>query len=347
MSDGDPPRFLALVGPTAAGKTRLSMALAQRLDAEIVSMDSRQIYRGMDVGTAKPTLRERARVPHHGLDLLDPDESYSAGAFARDARRWIREIRGRGRVPLLVGGTGFYLKAVMEPLFREPAMDDDRRDRLRDYLDGLDRRTLEAWTERLDPRRSEVAAEGGRQRLTRTLEVTLLTGRPLSEWHEDDEPDGVPGLVVILTLDRDTLDSRIRARAERMVDEGLLDEVARLMEAGYERDAPGLTGAGYREMIDHLSGDLGLDEALDRMEVRTRQYSRRQLTWFRNQAPEGALRVDAEEPLEAQAAMVTGAWRGAGGERGRTSMDTERREPMDDATTSERGRDPMDRRVTR
>lgn len=349
MSDGDQPRFLALVGPTAAGKTRLSMALAQRLDAEIVSMDSRQIYRGMDVGTAKPTLRERGRVPHHGLDLLDPDESYSAGAFARDARRWIREIRGRGRVPLLVGGTGFYLKAVMEPLFREPPVDDDRRDRLRDYLAGLDRRTLEAWTERLDPRRSDVAAEGGRQRLTRTLEVALLTGRPLSEWHEDDdELDGVPGLVVILTLDRDTLDSRIRTRAERMVEEGLLEEVARLMEAGYDRDDPGLTGAGYREMIDHLSGDLGLDEALDRMEVRTRQYSRRQLTWFRNQAPEGALRVDAEGPLEAQVAQVTGAWRSAGGEkRGRTSMDTERHEPMDDGTTSERGRDSMDRRVTR
>lgn len=308
----DPPRFLALVGPTAAGKTRLSMALAEVLDAEIVSMDSRQVYRGMDVGTAKPSLRERARAPHHGLDLLDPDESYSAGAFARDARRWIREIRSRGRVPLLVGGTGFYLKAVMEPLFREPPMDDDRRDRLRAYLEELDRETLESWVSALDPHRFEVAAEGGRQRLIRALEVPFLTGRPLTEWHEEDRGrEGVSGMVAILTLDRDELDRRIRARAERMVEEGLLEEVSRLLDAGYERDDPGLTGAGYREMIDHLSGTLGLDDAVDRMEVRTRQYSRRQLTWFRNQAPEDALRVDAEAPLEVQVARVTEAWRDA------------------------------------
>lgn len=306
------PRFLAVTGPTAVGKTRLSMALAATLDAEIVSMDSRQIYRGLDVGTAKPTLRDRGRVPHHGLDLLDPDASYSAGAFARDARRWIREIRGRGRVPLLVGGTGFYLKSVMEPLFREPPMDQARRTRLREHLEDLEGETLESWVERLDPRRYPVAADGGKQRLIRTLEVALLTGRPLSDWHEDPEDrEGVPGMVIILTRDRDELDRRIRARAEAMLEKGLLEEVTRLLRAGYGRDDPGLTSAGYREMIDHLSGRSGLDEALDRMEVRTRQYSRRQLTWFRNQAPTGALWMEAGEPLEAQVTRVSAAWRDA------------------------------------
>jgi len=327
---GAAPEFLAIVGPTAAGKTRLSLEVAGLLDGEIISMDSRQVYRGMDVGTAKATLGERAAVPHHGLDILDPDVSYSAGEFARDARQWICEIRGRGRVPLLVGGTGFYLKAVMEPLFEEPPMDEARLERLREYLAGLERESLEAWLEALDPGRAEVAVEGGRQRMTRTLEVALLTGRPLSEWHQDAEGadgslgggapmeggwtrEGIPGLVVILTLEREELDRRIRERCERMVEDGLVEEVDRLLRAGYVVDDPGLTGAGYREMAENLSGSMELDEAVDRMEVRTRQYSRRQLTWFRNQVPEDAVRVDAEAPLADQVEQVLDAWRRRGG----------------------------------
>ena len=301
-------RFLALVGPTAVGKTRLSLELARQLDGEIISMDSRQVYRGMDVGTAKATLPERGSVPHHGLDLLDPDQAYSAGEFARDARRWIGEIRGRGRVPLLVGGTGFYLRALMEPLFREPPMDEGRRERLREYLSGLERERLEAWVERLDPARSEVAAEGGRQRLTRTLEVALLTGRPLSEWHETAPAEGVPGMVIVLQRDRDDLDRRVRRRAERMVAEGLAEEVDRLLRAGYTAEDPGLSGAGYGEMVQYLEGVLELDEAVDRMEIRTRQYSRRQLTWFRNQLPGDAVRIDAGAPLEEQVIEVSKLW---------------------------------------
>lgn len=315
MSTGSPrnaaPRFLALVGPTASGKTRLSLALAGRLDAEVVSVDSRQVYRGMDVGTAKVTPAERASVPHHGLDLVDPDESYSAGRFARDARRWIREIRGRDRLPLLAGGTGFFLKSVMEPLFREPSMDPERVEGLRDHFEAYGAGELEAWVRTLDPGRAEVAVEGGPQRMIRTLEVALLTGRPLSWWHDEAGPEGpaVPGRIVRLTLPRDVLDERIRRRTRRMVRDGLVEEVRRLLDAGYSSDDPGMSGTGYREIAEHLRGERTLEEAVERIEIRTRQYSRRQLTWFRNQLPDHTLSLDATTPLDRQVERVVAWWR--------------------------------------
>ncbi len=307
----DRVRCLAITGPTASGKTRLSLEVARVLDGEIISMDSRQVYRGMDVGTAKVTPSERARVAHHGLDLVDPDESYSAGRFARDARRWIREIRGRGRLPMLVGGTGFFLRAVRRPLFREPDLDDDRVELLRDFLDAMPRDRLEAWVRVLDPDRAPVAVEGGPQRLIRTLEVALLSGRPLTWWHEEAQLEGRPVSchVVRLTLSREELDRRIRRRAERMIQEGLVEEVERLLGAGYDGEDPGLTGTGYREIVSVVDGELSLDEAVDRIEIRTRQYSRRQLTWFRNQLPEESVSVDAEAPLDEQVDHVLEAWR--------------------------------------
>lgn len=304
-------RFLAIVGPTAAGKTCLSLEVARRLNGEIVSVDSRQVYRGMDVGTAKATPAERARAPHHGLDLLDPDEAYSAGRFARDARRWIRRIEGRGRLPLLVGGTGFFLRAVMAPIFREPDLDPGRVERLRERLDGWGREKLEAWVEVLDPERAGVAAEGGPQRMSRTLEVALLSGRPLSWWHREAPRDGeaVDGVVTCLEIPRDVLDARIRARTEAMLEGGLVDEVRSLLEAGFEDDDPGMTGTGYREVVAHLRGEISLEEVRERIVVATRQYSRRQLTWFRNQLPDDAVGVDATAPTEAQADRVVEAWR--------------------------------------
>lgn len=310
------PRALALTGPTTSGKTDLSLEVARRLRAEVISMDSRQVYRGMDVGTDKVRPQARAGIPHFGLDVVDPDETYSAGRFARDVRRWIHEIEARRHIPLLVGGTGFFLRAVLEPIFREPPVDEERRRRLRGVLDTVDRDDLARWVRVLDPRRARVAIQGGPQRLSRTLEVALLTGRPLSWWHDEAPADGpaVPCLVVVLELPRDELDRRIDARVARMVEQGLLDEVRTLLDRGYGADAPGMTGTGYREMAAHLRGKMRLEDALDEMRSQTRRYARRQLTWFRNQLPPDALRLDALLPLEEKASRIVDAWRERRGE---------------------------------
>jgi tRNA dimethylallyltransferase len=302
--------FLAITGPTTSGKTQLSIAVAEALDGEIICMDSRQVYRGMDIGTDKVSPEHRERVPHHGLDLRDPDEFYSAGQFGRDARRTIEEISGRGNVPMLVGGTGLFLRSLTHPIFKQPEIDPSRLGALRGFMAKRPTAELARWVETLDSGRSDVAREGGPQRLGRTIEVALLTGRPLSWWHEQGRPEHEPlaGLIVVLDKDREELDRRIDARVTRMAAEGLVDEVNGLLEKGYGPKAPGMTGTGYREVAAYLGGDMTLDEALDRMRSQTRQYARRQLTWFRNQLPEGALHIDTSQPVEAQVAEVIGEW---------------------------------------
>jgi tRNA dimethylallyltransferase len=307
------PDFLAIVGPTASGKSELAVAVARRLDGEIVSMDSRQVYRGMDVGTAKVPASERRGVPHHGLDLVDPRESYSAGRFAREARGWIEGIRARGRVPILVGGTGFFLRALTAPIFGEPELDRPRRLALRGWLSARPRDQLERWVRALDPRRAELAAEGGLQRLSRTIEVALLTGKPLTWWHRHAPPEGpaLVGIVVRLEIARAELDRRIDARVRAMLDGGLIEEVTALSAAGYGPEAPGMTGVGYREVGLHLTGAITREEAEARIRKATRAYARRQATWFRNQLPTDTLIVDALAPLEERVERVAGAWSAA------------------------------------
>ena len=323
MDSGDrpPPRVLAIVGPTASGKSKLSIPLAEALDGEIISTDSRQVYRGMDVGTDKVGREERERIPHHGLDLVDPDERYSAGRFARDARRWIEEIEDMGRVPLLVGGTGFFLRAVVEPLFREPPLDHGRREALRRYLRARPVDELVRWVRKLDPLRAESVAAGGRQRLSRALEVALLTGRSLSWWHVNAPADApaVPAMVVQLQLPRGELYRRIDERVERMFEAGFPAEVRALLEAGYAPDDPGMTGTGYREVTEWLRGGISREEAVRRIQGATRAYARRQLTWFRNQLPADTVEVDARRPVEKAVEEVLAQWehrRSVGGVRG-------------------------------
>lgn len=317
MSDGAlaDPVLLAIVGPTASGKTALSLEVARRLDGEIVSMDSRQVYRGMDIGTAKISPEERRLVPHHGLDLVDPDERYSAGRFARDARRWIGEIRGRGRIPVLVGGTGFFLRALLEPIFTEPRLDEVRRTRLRRYLGNQPAGRLAAWVRALDPERAMIAVKGGRQRMSRTIEIALLSGRPLSRWHREAPPEGeaLRAVVVLLELPRAELDRRIGERAAAMMRGGLVQEVRALMERGYGAEAHGMTGTGYREIAAHLAGNATFEETEQDIAANTRRYARRQLTWFRNQLPPGTRVVDAMAPLETQVERVVEAWGELGG----------------------------------
>ena len=304
------PTFIALTGPTTSGKTQLSCALARILEVEIISMDSRQVYKGMDIGTDKVPDDVREQVPHHALDLVHPDERYSAGQFARDARDWIKEIIKRDRVPVLAGGTGFFLKAITEPVFSEPPLDSARLKKIRRYLSTLDYRVLAKWVEKLDPERASLAIDGGPQRMSRTIEVALLTGKPLSSWHRESPPDvaTLTGLIIQLELPREEIDRRINDRVTYMVERGLVSEVRSLLEAGYTFDDPGMTATGYREIAHYLEGGQTLEEAMEEIRRNTRRYARRQLTWFRNQLPPSVCMIDATASIDVQATAVLDAW---------------------------------------
>lgn len=305
-------RAIAIVGPTAAGKTVLSLALAERVQGEVISMDSRQVYRGMDIGTAKATPAERVRVPHHGLDLVDPDERFSAAAFARMARGAIRAIEARGHTPLLVGGTGFFLRALTHPLFREPPLDAPRRAALAQWLNAQPEAELLRWLRALDPAAGErLRAGGGRQRLLRALELPLLTGRPLS-WLQAHSPPGdapLRPLIFVLEPGRDALRAAIAARVARMAEAGLVDEARGLVAAGYRAGDPGMNATGYAELLPVLAGETTLADALERVRANTWAYARRQMTWFRHQLPPEAVRLDAGRPLDHLSDHVTSLWR--------------------------------------
>lgn len=312
MADDETARdALVLTGPTGAGKSDLALTLAEALDGEIISADSRQVYRHMDIGTAKATAEDRARVPHHGLDRVDPGERYSAGRFAREARGWIPDARGRGRVPLIVGGTGFFIRALLEPLFREPPMDRGRRERLKAYLGDAPAEELEKWLAALDPESAARLAEGGgRQRVLRALEMALLTGRPLGWWHRHRaaEERGLDAAVFVLSLPRETLYQLINRRVDAMLEAGLVAEVAELLARGYAPDAPGMTATGYPEIAAHLRGEVSLEEAAERIRRKTRGYARRQLTWFRNQLPDGAVWLDGTRSRDELVDEVVERW---------------------------------------
>ncbi len=212
---------------------------------------------------------------------------------------------------MLVGGTGLFLRSLTHPIFKQPDINASRLEAVRGFLATLPMTELARWVTALDPGRSDLAREGGPQRVGRTIEVALLTGRPLSWWHRQDTPDQEPleGLIVVLDRDREELDRRIDARVTRMAAGGLVNEVRGLLEKGYGPEDPGMSGTGYREVSAYLGGEMTLDEALDRMRSQTRQYARRQLTWFRNQLPEDAIHIDTSQPLASQVTKVCEAWR--------------------------------------
>jgi len=304
---------MVVVGPTASGKTALAEALAALLPLTVISADARQVYRGLDIGTAKPEPDLRARVPHLGLDLIAVGERYSAGRFAADAAGWIADVRGSARTPVVVGGTGFYIRALGEGLFQEPDLDPDAREALRDWTDGLDTGALVRWAGRLDPR----FGGGGRQRAARAIEVALMTGYPLSHWQEVARETGaIRPWYIHLTLPRDVLHRRIAERADRMLKQGLVEEVRRVLATGVAPDAPGLDAVGYREVVAAERGQLAWADVRQTVVIATRQYAKRQETWFRNQLSVASgqrpvtnvWRVDATLPSAELAEIVVRKW---------------------------------------
>ncbi|MEO8088787.1 MAG: tRNA (adenosine(37)-N6)-dimethylallyltransferase MiaA [Gemmatimonadales bacterium] len=302
-------RVPVLVGPTAVGKTAVAMALAAHWPLEVISADSRQVYRRLDIGTAKPSRKERARVPHHGVDLVDPGARYSAGHFARDGVGWLDEIRSRGKLPVVVGGTGLYIRALAEGLFAEPSLDVARRRSLDAWTARLEAIELLRWAARLDPG----FRGGGRQRAARAIEVALLSGRPLSYWQQAARAQGsLDPWYIVLTVPRPVLHQRIARRAEDMVRRGLIEEVASVLTEGHGPKTPGLDGIGIREAVEYLHGGRTRESVAGAIAVGTRQYAKRQETWFRHQLAGRVTTLDATRPPEKLAAEIAALWERAG-----------------------------------
>lgn len=304
---------IAIAGPTASGKTALALEVAARLNGEIISMDSRQVYTGMDIGTAKPTLAERARIPHHGIDLLPPAERFNAGRFAERARGWVAEIAQRGHLPILAGGTGFFLRALTQPMFDEPPLDPSRKESLKQYLGTFTREELLRWLRGLDEATAaRMVSEGGRHRLARAVEVALLTGRPLSQWHAAEPPAEPLRLVTfLLQVERSVLYDRINQRVDQMLQAGLVDEVRSLMAMGFDESSPGMNATGYVEILPYLRGETTLDAAAEEIRKRSRAYARRQVTWYRHQLGPDTIMLDALRPLEELADEIVERFRSA------------------------------------
>jgi tRNA dimethylallyltransferase len=277
------PALVLLAGPTAAGKTALSLELAGRFGAEIVGADSVQVYRGLDIGSAKPTPAERARAPHHLLDVADPAEGFSAARYAELADAAIADIAGRGRRALVVGGTGLYIKALLWGLAPAPPVDQALRDQLQSQWEAEGPAALHARLAGLDPEAAARLHPNDRQRVLRALEVCLQTGAPFSrrqQAHGFARPR-YPHLIIGLERPREELNQRIEARARDMWEGGLLEEVRGLLARGTPPDAPGLASLGYRQAVAVLAGDMQPQEALFDMIRATKAYAKRQLTWFR------------------------------------------------------------------
>ena len=306
--------LIALFGPTATGKTEVALRIAERIGGEIVSVDSRQAYRGMAVGTAAPSAAQQARVRHHGVGFLEPGERYGAGRFARLARGWIREIEERGRKPLLVGGTGLFYRALVQPIFREPPLDADRRGKLGAWLEAADQEKLAEWVRVLDPVLAERLPVLDPQRVQRALEVAFLTGRRLSWWQERGPPEAEPirARAFVLELDADEHRDRIGKRAERMLDGGWVEEVRGLHAAGHGKDSPALGAIGYTAVADWLDGRISRADAFACILRDTWGYARRQRTWLRHQLPADTVRLDAAEPADRLAERVLDMARSAG-----------------------------------
>lgn len=272
---------LVIVGPTAVGKTKLSLALAGRYGAEIVSADSRLLYRGMTIGTAKPTPAEQAAIPHHLIDIVNPNETITLGQYQDLAYAAIADIQGRGRLPILVGGTGQYVKAVVEG-WGIPRI--GPRPELRQALEKMAGPELARWLQTLDPAAAAKIEPRNVRRVIRALEVTLVSGRPISELQRKSPPTFTT-LQIGLTGEREMLYRRVDERVAQMMRDGLLAEVMGLWAAGYGRELPAMSGLGYQQLGAYLAGECGLEEAVERIRFETHRFVRQQYTWFRPDDP--------------------------------------------------------------
>jgi len=279
------PKLVAIVGPTATGKSALGIGLAERFNGEIVSCDSTAVYRGFDIGTDKVPLSEQRGIPHHMVDVVDPTEEYSAARYAREAAAVIRGITARGHLPILVGGTGFYYRALTRGLFEGPSRDESLRRRLERVAERRGYETLHRWLAKVDPASAERIQPPDVKRIVRALEVWLLTGRPLTD-HFAETASPLPEYEVTtfaLQITQEETADRVARRVDKQFQEGLLDEIRGLLARRIPETALPFTGLVYRQALEHLHGVR--DEAGTRELIvgENRKYSRRQLIWFRKE----------------------------------------------------------------
>lgn len=297
MSSAAPTPVVAIVGATASGKTGLSLDLAEALGGEVVNTDAMQVYRGMDVGTAKLPVGERRGVPHHLLDLLDVTEPATVAEFQRWARATVEEVRGRGRTPVLVGGSALYTRAILDR-FEFPGTDDALRRELEAELERVGSRELHARLAEVDPAAAERVLPDNGRRIVRALEVVRLTGRPFSATLPTREYVDPHSVQVGVDIDRPTLDARIGQRVREMFDAGFVAEVERLLAAGLAEGRTASRAIGYREVAAYLAGECTLADAQERTVVATRRFSRRQDSWFRKDPRVRWVRHDDPDRLE-------------------------------------------------
>ena len=278
--------LIAIVGPTASGKSSLAVALARKIKGEVLACDSTQVYRGFDVGTSKPTSEERGGVPHHLLDLVDPDFTFTAGEYRARAIEVLGDLRKRARLPILTVGTGLYLRALLEGLADAPARSEELRARLEAGANTRSLQYLHRVLRRLDPEAALRIGSRDRPKLIRAIEVCLLTGRPITEVHRSGRTplEGYHPIKIGLQPPRAALYDRIERRTRTMIERGWLDEVARLVGSGVREDSKPFDFIGYSELRAHLGGTVTLAAATKAITQATRRYAKRQVTWFRKEA---------------------------------------------------------------
>lgn len=273
-----------ITGPTAVGKTEVAIELAKMLNGEIISVDSRQVYKGLDIGTAKPALRQQKEIPHHLIDILEPDEEISAGLYRELALKTVDEITSRGRLPIFVGGTGLYISAVIKGIFNESYTDKNVRMKIKEELKEKGAEALYLRLSNIDPELASKIHINDVKRIMRALEIYEITGTAPSELYKNQAINSpFPYCIFVLSMNRKELYERIDARVDRMIGDGLIEEVKKLLTAGYRKDLDSLLTLGYREVVTYLDGKCSEDEMIEKIKRNTRKYAKRQLTWFRNQ----------------------------------------------------------------
>ena len=284
MTETSKPKLLVLVGPTAVGKTKLSVEIAKMFNCEIISGDSMQVYRGMDIGTAKITTEEMDGIPHHLIDIHDPDYSYSVAEFQKECETLIREITGRGKLPFIVGGTGLYIESVCYNYrFSESGADEAFRDEQFKYAEQFGAEALHQKLAEIDPASAERLHPNDTRRVVRALEIYHTTGQPLSAQLASQKKESPYELCLLgLTMDRQMLYKRIEERIDAMMEQGLLEEVAGLLEQGYGPGLVSMQSLGYKEMVPYLRGEYTLEKAVELLKRDTRRFAKRQLSWFRH-----------------------------------------------------------------